>query len=60
MDKSTLIILLAVGAVLFVVWRRTEIDLINAQSHAASVAGASALINQGAGLVIDYYTGGAL
>jgi hypothetical protein len=59
MDRNTLIFLLVAGPVLFFIWRKTEIDLVNAKSHAASVAGASSLINMGAEAIKDYYMGGA-
>lgn len=55
MDRTTLIVLLAVGAVLFVVWRRTEVQLVNAQNQAAKTAAGNALVGQGIAIVRSYY-----
>jgi hypothetical protein len=55
LDKSSWLILLVVGAVLFVVWRRTDVALANAQNRAAQISAGNSLVGQAATVAKTYW-----
>jgi hypothetical protein len=55
MERRDLIIIVVVGAVLAIVYWRTNVQLAVAQNDAAKIAAGNALVGQGVAAVRAYY-----
>lgn len=55
MERRDLFILLLVGAVLFIVYQRTNVQLAMAQNDAAKIAAGNALVGQAVTAAKIYY-----
>jgi hypothetical protein len=57
MENRDLLIFAVVGLVLFIMWRRTEVALAEAQNQAAGIALGSGVVNLAGKAVETYFKG---